>query len=343
MSDWMCIRVTLSSGGGSVPAHPPGRVLLVHSDHTFADLAEAIDVAFGRWDLTPTHTFEVEGRRLLSSEAAADPSAGPEVEDSDEVTVGEAGLRLGAWFRYEFDPGERWEHDCSVEDVDVDPFQLHGEEPDQPVPVFGWGALPDQYGRLRADDDDVADDDWVRPESASWEVVYAALAGIERPLPADELARAAAALRTQAGSSEWPFEVLLAAGGLDGGELPDDDETLWVQLAAGVVSPREPLPLEPEEEAGWAALEPADWAGAVIELVRSGVGQAGDADTLLELIARCPEVEVGDWTAEDEDILADGLDTVAQLWAALGVLDDEQRLTALGRWGLPESLRLAWG
>jgi hypothetical protein len=341
VSDWLCIRVVLSSGAGAALAHQPGRIMLVQSDHTFAELSEAIDIAFGRWDLSPSHLFEVEGRRLLSPEAAADPNE--DAEDSDELTVGEAGLRLGARFRYQFDLGEQWEHECTVEEVDVDPYELQGDEPDQPVPVYGWGHLPDQYGRLRPDDDEREEAPQpVLSEHASWQVVAEALEGVDCPRPDNELAAAATKIRNETRSETWPHNVLLAAGGLAVNTLPDDDEELWLRLASGVVSPREPLPLEPEDEAGWAALEPADWAGAVIELVRAGAGQPADADALVELIAGCPEVEVDDWAAADEELLAQGLDTVAQMWEALGAIDGQQCLTQLGCWGLPEALERAW-
>lgn len=342
MSDWLCVKVVLSSGAGAALAHQPGRVILVHSDHTFAELSEAIDIAFGRWDLTPSHLFEVEGRRLLSTEAVADPSE-EDAEDSDELTLGEAGLRLGARFRYQFDAGEQWEHECTIDEVGVDPYELQGDEPDQPVPVLGWGHLPDQYGRLRPDEEGEAAPPGDRSDHASsWQLVEAALAGTAPPRPDEELVAAATALRNEATREAWPHNVLLAAGGLTVDALPSDDEELWLRLAAGVVSPREPLPLEPEEEAGWAALEPTDWAGVVIELARAGPGQPADADSLIELIAGCPEIEVDDWTAADEELLAEGLGTVAQLWEALGALDAEQCLTALGCWGLPEALERAW-
>ena len=38
-------------------------------------------------------------------------------------------------------------------DKRIDPEEVCGLEPSMPTPCFGWGALPDQYGRLWADDD----------------------------------------------------------------------------------------------------------------------------------------------------------------------------------------------
>ncbi|HVL99172.1 MAG TPA: hypothetical protein VM324_07755 [Egibacteraceae bacterium] len=367
MTDWMTLRVVLLGRRGEPLARPPGRLLLMHSDHSFADLSEAVDVAFGRWDLSPPHEFTVEGRRLVSGGVDDD------AEDSDDVTVGEVGLRLGTPFTYVFDVGEGWTHECRVESVDVDPVDEYGEVPQAPVPLYGWGTIPDQYGRLTEDDEDIevldteltgeaepgtaaeepaADDrpdeqavaqpPWTRAEGSAWGVVAEALAGFERRRDDAALRAVVGGLRRLPDNEEWPYDVLFAAGGLDDDEPPEDDEELWLTLAAGVVEPRGALPLDPDAESAWAALEPADWAGAVIELVRAGVGQPADPETLLGLIDRCPEVEGADLTPEDEEILLAGLDTVVQLWTALGVLDGSGALTPLGRWGLPESLRTAW-
>ena len=35
----------------------------------------------------------------------------------------------------------------------VDPVEVLGIRPDAPLPYWGWGSIPDQYGRRWADDD----------------------------------------------------------------------------------------------------------------------------------------------------------------------------------------------
>lgn len=355
MTDWMTIRVVLQEGMGATLEQAPGRVLLVHADHAFSELADTIDTTFGRWDLTPLHEFEVEGRCLLPGgggpEDVLDEAIEP--EDSEEVTVGEVGLRLGARFAYIFDRESRWVHDCSVQGVDVDPFALAGEEPDEPIAILGWGLLPDQYGRMTEQDAGTSQAErdwederaglaqWSETESGSWDIVEEAIEGIARPRPDDELAAAAQQARSHADGKQWPWSVLWAAAGLEPADLPDDEE-LWTELAAAVVTPREGVPLDADDEAAWTALEPADWAGAVIELVRGGVGQPVTPDVLLDLVVACPEVDNGELSTEDEEVLLAGFETVVTLWHALGVVDDDDRLTALGLWGLPEALQLAW-
>lgn len=372
MSDWMTIRVVLTGRSDRTVTPPPGRVLLAHADHAFSDLAEAIDTAFGRWDLTPLHQFEVEGRILVTAGSAEEGDL--EAEDSDEVTLGEVGLRTAARFLYVFDVGEGWTHECTVEEIGVDPFELTGEEPDVPVPVFGWGTIPDQYGRRTEDDDEATDgddlgfddeaddarlvdvdaddapatdldsfddeddEDWADAADAAWAVVARALAGVEPAAQLDALAAAVSHLRAGEGSAA----VLWAAAGLEPDDAPADDEELWLELAAAAVRPRGAVPLDDDLVAAWGALEPADWAGAVIELVRAGVGTPAGPEELLALIERCPEVEGDELGEEDEALLLDGLEVVVDLWASLGALDAGGALTPLGRWGLPRALERAW-
>src|SRR5688500_12861940 len=65
VSEWMTIRVDLIGRQGERLQPPPGRILLAHPDHVFAELADAVDNAFGRWDITPLHEFTIGGRRVL--------------------------------------------------------------------------------------------------------------------------------------------------------------------------------------------------------------------------------------------------------------------------------------
>lgn len=331
MSDWLTIRVVLT-GTADTPLIPPaGRILLCHADHSFADVAEAIDVAFARWDLSQPHEFRVDGRTLASGEGGTDDDA----EDSEEVTLREVNLRLGEQFTYVFDLGEGWQHECSVESFDVDAARELGEEPEGPVPVFGWGMIPDQY--WRTSDEDLDDDGWSVEET--WEVVRSAIGGGLAGQPdTDLLAAAAGRVREHAHDRGWPYGALMTAAGLDAASLPTDDGELWVETAAGVLVPGEDLPVGGAEAAAWTAVDPADWAAVVIELVRSGPGTLADASGMLDAIARCPEVEESHLSPEDEHTLLRGLDLSGRLLEVLGALDGDRRLTLLGQWGLPRAL-----
>jgi hypothetical protein len=61
---WLAIKVELLSGGGLELERGPGRVMIASPRHTLAELAEAIDLAFARWDHAHLHEFELgDGRR----------------------------------------------------------------------------------------------------------------------------------------------------------------------------------------------------------------------------------------------------------------------------------------
>jgi hypothetical protein len=44
-------------------------------------------------------------------------------------------------------------HLCTVAPARIDPLQAVGIAPDTPQPYWGWGAIPDQYGRTFDGDD----------------------------------------------------------------------------------------------------------------------------------------------------------------------------------------------
>ena len=154
---WLTIEVHLVAGGGLELDAPPGRVLLVGPMTTFEELAEAIDVAFARWDRGHLHEFTLPDGQLVGDAATADDAP---VTDEAGLLVADA-LAPGQAFLYLFDFGEDWEHHCLVVDDDADPAALLGELPSHPVIIDGWGWIPDQYGRqAREDDGETLADVW---------------------------------------------------------------------------------------------------------------------------------------------------------------------------------------
>lgn len=149
----MVVRVFLATRAGEELVGMPGRDLLLSDTHTFADLAAAIDRAFARWDLSHLHEFRfADGRRI----GMIDPDdLDDDASDLDEqkVTVQQAGLRQGDTFEYVFDFGDSWEHHCTVLRCKVDPMEECGAASSEIVPVFGWGTIPDQYGRRTPEED----------------------------------------------------------------------------------------------------------------------------------------------------------------------------------------------
>lgn len=49
--------------------------------------------------------------------------------------------------------GDDWTHLCTVAQERIDPLEALGIIPGSPLAYWGWGEIPDQYGRRTADDD----------------------------------------------------------------------------------------------------------------------------------------------------------------------------------------------
>ena len=152
---WLRIRVDLLGGGGIDCDPPPGRIFLVGPSHTFEQFAEAIDAAFARWDLSHLHNFELKDGRVIGY---PDDSFAPELVWLDHAKLKVAKeVKPGEEFEYVFDLGDNWRHRCTVEAEKGDPREEYGIVPNVPAPIWGWGSIPDQYGReafdLEAEED----------------------------------------------------------------------------------------------------------------------------------------------------------------------------------------------
>src|SRR5689334_19178791 len=149
---WLSIRVELIEGRGERLWPRPGRVFAAARRHTFAQLADAIDDAFARWDRAHLHDFMLaDGTRLTTPYVDWDDSA-PALDDR-KTNLNR--LAPGEQFVYVFDFGDDWTHLCTVGGERVDPLEELGLVPAAPLPYWGWGDIPDQYGR-RWDRDDGA-------------------------------------------------------------------------------------------------------------------------------------------------------------------------------------------
>ena len=153
-SGWWSVRVELLGGGHAGDLWPrPGRIFAVSPAHTFHVFAEAIDDAFARWDRSHLHQFQLPklGKTVTEFRYTDGIDRSREL-DADAMTLGEA-LELGEEFGYTFDLGDNWRHQCALGPDEIDPENELGMVPDRPLPYWGWGVIPDPYGRLFDSDD----------------------------------------------------------------------------------------------------------------------------------------------------------------------------------------------
>ena len=147
----------------------------------------------------------------------------------------------------------------------------------------------------------------------------------ERPCPATALKVAGESLRAGLRNGEAVVVALAEAAGVAPDAAPQDDEELWLALAAGAVAPSG---ADPE------ALSLIGWLGAIAALTLWGPGTQADAAALATYVAESEGGELVDLEAV--------FVPVVERWAALGALDPTERLTPLGWWGLPEAQLRAW-
>ena len=145
---WQVIRVELISRPGEPIDSPPGRDFLVSSRHSLLEFAVAIDTSFARWDRGHLHLFRLSDGSLFMLGGDEDDRG---VASTESSLVGSLQLEEGTVFEYVFDLGDEWTHRCEVRTVGVDPDEELGDIPPAPVALFGWGTIPDQYGRTMPD------------------------------------------------------------------------------------------------------------------------------------------------------------------------------------------------
>ena len=220
---------------------------------------------------------------------------------------------------------------------------MTSELPDGRVPM--WAVSDEEDDKFLAE--------WDAAEADALADLRAVLAELpDRPLPEADLGRACERIRAAMKEPGWPADLLAACGGVDSRSLPRDDAELWLTLAAGIVTPRSDLTddddgenepggeLSEDEEAlvALCALDHNDWLAAMAALARGGPGTPAS------------EGDLGRYLSEyDPDDIDDQADAAAGmflhavgLWRVLGAVDDADRLTPLGWWGLPDALQLAW-
>ena len=304
---WTSIRVELLGGRGEELWPYPGRVFALGPAHTFADLARAIDNAFARWDLSHLSLFTLaDGRVVTDAETGADlassavgvlPTAALDIELAKVMRT----VEQGAQFRYIFDLGDDWTHCCTVDAGHIDPVEVLGVLPPAPMAYWGWGTIPDQYDRRRAEDDGegrapsrprqrhamlgvgwhggderspLVDVDQLRVAAASGDVagIVAALEGNE---VSEVLQRAGSAVQValQADPDRVSSMAISLVQRLEDRDLPGDKELAQDLLAAvrRGPPPGEPLPVDLEELSGLLEGDSAGDQGGFLDLLTGEV------------------------------------------------------------------------
>jgi hypothetical protein len=196
----------------------------------------------------------------------------------------------------------------------------------------------------------------------------------DRPVPAEDLRTASARLREYIARPGWPGELLIECSGMQAADLPADDAELWLRVAAGVASPEGtddwagPDETEGDGElnetdsavAAICAIDHFDWLAVITALATGGPGTSAsaadlavrdydpdDAEGAADEEGGVDDYDLGELDDDDDpefdELGMEGLFLpVTSLWQVLGAIDDEDCLTALGWWGLPEAMRRVW-
>ena len=117
-----------------------GRIFIVGPSHSFEQFAEAIDVAFARWDFSHLHSLELADGRVIGY---PDDSFAPELIWLDHAKLKVAReVNPGEQFEYVFDLGDNWRRRCTVLVKKADPVEEYGPIPDRPAPIWGRDRSP---------------------------------------------------------------------------------------------------------------------------------------------------------------------------------------------------------
>ena len=136
---WLTIRIDLVEGHGEHLWPRPGRLFAAARSHTFAQLADAIDDAFARWDRAHLHEFALADGTRLTTPYTDWEELGPALDDSK---VRLSRLEPEEQFVYVFDFGDDWAHVCSVGPGASTPLEWLGPVPDRPMAHLAGAPSP---------------------------------------------------------------------------------------------------------------------------------------------------------------------------------------------------------
>lgn len=122
-----------------------------------------------------------------------------------------------------------------------------------------------------------------------------------------------------------------------------DDESRWLDALVETFDPTDEPDIDPELFSSVMALQHADWLGLALGALARGPGSSFDASRVIDDINSLDDVE-----GEIEDpegtrqVLSMAFVVLTPGWHDIGVLDEDERFTERGVWGLPRALHRSW-
>lgn len=271
-----------------------------------------------------------------------------------DVTVGPAGLAQavndGLDPRFASEPADpdRVMDEMRAAVADFDPAELSGRARlDLPLLCRRLGIDPAgialAFGDLRGPVADLArdrDDDHYAAE-----LVRSALGRRSAP-------DSAAPIPTAVEEAAQAFAERVAAADRDARAVLEVSETRIEEVASrpldGLVravgaylAPADLSIHAPDEREPIADLEPADWVGVLLGVLRPNDAIPLTGEIAVRHINRCPEIATT-IPARDAPALAWAFDRVLYAWECTGVLGEDGLVTEAGRWLLPRAADQAW-
>ena len=122
-----------------------------------------------------------------------------------------------------------------------------------------------------------------------------------------------------------------------------DDESRWLDALVEFLDPTDEPEIEPGLFSSVMALQHADWLGLALGTISRGAGSTFDASRVMDDIDGLDDV---DGVIEDREgaqqVLSTAFLVLTPAWQDLGVLDEDERFTERGVWGLPRALHRSW-
>ena len=122
-----------------------------------------------------------------------------------------------------------------------------------------------------------------------------------------------------------------------------DDESRWLDALVETFDPTDEPDIDPELFSSVMALQHADWLGLALGTISRGAGSTFDASRVMDDIDGLDDV---DGEIEDREgaqqVLSTAFLVLTPAWQDLGVLDEDERFTERGVWGLPRALHRSW-